>query len=146
MKKINNTLKLMLSILICLILTVEVKATDNNLELMTKDLCNTHITSIVQSIQEKDISFIQNNLSMFTSSCYNKLSYFIQNNDIGGDVIQQIIIDFTYPNNSSTGDSVIMANTKIGYTQDSLNYNKVYLFEFHVNKDGDIYGFNVWVY
>lgn len=80
---------------------------------------------------------------IFTPEVKRDLSILLVNNTIGG-TINNVVVDFTYPENSSTGDTVIMVNSKISY--EDGKYNKLYLFEYHVNADGKIYGYNMWVY
>lgn len=56
--------------------------------------------------------------------------------------ISEINVDFTYPENSTTKDSVVMCDLLINRDGNTL----CYLVEFHLNKDGKIYGFNIWHY
>ena len=133
----------------CALFSVSVKATeqyDNNIEYMSTIECNKFIGTLVSSIVDNNVEFMYNNTSYFESRCYDSIKQYLLTNSIADSnfTISDIIIDVTYPENSSTGDTVIMANTKIWYNNGQ--YNKVYLFEFHVNTTGDIYGFNVWVY
>ena len=80
---------------------------------------------------------------IFTPEVKRDLSILLVNNTIGG-TINNVVVDFTYPENSSTGDTVIMVNSKISY--EDGKYNKLYLFEYHVNADGKINGYKMWVY
>ena len=147
----STKLKSVLAIILimCTLSGLDVKATemvDNNLEYKSVIECNKFIGNLVDAIVDKDAEFMYNNVSYFENNCYESLKQYLLTNKIADSkyTISNIIIDVTYPENSSTGDTVIMANTKIWY--DDSRYNKLYLFEFHVNAIGDIYGFNVWVY
>ena len=78
----------------------------------------------------------------FEAQAYNSVQKFIDRQSINGSALDSLT-EVTKPNNSSTGDTVIMANYKIDIGN---GYNVVYLFEFHVNSNGKIYGFNAWEY
>jgi hypothetical protein len=134
----------LLEITVASVSAASTSSTDDNLETMTMKDCNSAINEIVTAIINNRSSVIQDNSSKFTSDAYNSINNYMSNNDIKGDGVGDITIEFTYPANSSTGDTVIMVNTKIWYSAQS--YNLIYLFEFHVNSYGDIYGFNVWTY
>lgn len=115
-----------------------------NFETMSKAETEQTIRSIVGVIVSNDASWIDNNYMYFTSPCFDKIKGYASNNNIIGDVISDVVVDFTYPENSTTGDTVIMANTRIWANGNTVNC--VYLFEFHINSEGLIYGYNVWAY
>lgn len=56
--------------------------------------------------------------------------------------LKEVIIDTAVPSNNSTGDYVIFANATVVEGE----YTLLYLYEFHVNANNQIYGYNVWVY
>ena len=58
--------------------------------------------------------------------------------------ISNIVVDRIYPDKSTTGDTVLMVNIK-AWDQEQT-YNNLYLMELHVNRDGKIYGYNIWAY
>lgn len=118
--------------------------TNNNLETMTYVDRNEHIRNIVKAICNSDNNYILNNTYLFTEDVYDDLLKYTENNNINSNDIGDTVIDSVDVKNSDTGDYVIMANTKIWY--EDQQYNKLYLFEFHVNYEGRIYGYNVWVY
>lgn len=60
---------------------------------------------------------------------------------VAGSVTDCEVYYSTYEYNT-TSDGVIMADLKIN----NGDYNKLYLIEYHVNKDGRIYGHNIWAY
>lgn len=101
---------------------------------------------LAQSVIFKNESIISEHRldELFTSSAYDKYIKLVKNNEIGGEMIGDCIADVTYPDESSTGDTVLMVNSKVWYN--SKEYNQLNLLEFHVNKDGKIYDFNVWMY
>lgn len=113
-----------------------------NMEEASLSECNQVMEEVIKGILNCNTSFISQNTALFSSTCYDKISKYTYNNGINGRSIDNIVIDFTYPDGSSSGDSVIMANTKIRYAE----YTKLYLFEFHIDNNGDIYGFNAWQY
>lgn len=140
-------LLLIISLITILSFTSVVYADNKSLEKATESDCNLTINSICRAIISNNKDTLLENSDYFENSTYKSSAYksvydFMSNNDIDG-TCSNIVIDTTYPNNSSTGDFVIMANCKVNVKQ---GYNLVYLFEFHVNKDGRIYGFNAWVY
>lgn len=100
------------------------------------------ITSIVQDIISGDAESFRNKSSYFSSNTYEKLKDYVESNTIGSMGISEIVVDRVEPDNSFTGDVVLMTNVKLTYE----GYNKLYLFEFHVNADGVIYGYNIWQY
>lgn len=115
-----------------------------NLETMTKNDCEDIMMTLLTAILNHDTGFMYQYIGLFTSDCYDSMYKYISNNNINSTIISDVTVDFTYPDNSSTGDSVIMLNTKVWY--DNQSYNLLYLFEFHINSSGDIYGYNVWTY
>lgn len=58
--------------------------------------------------------------------------------------ISNIVVDRIYPDKSTTGDTVLMVNIK-AWDQEQT-YNNLYMMELHVNRDGKIYGYNIWTY
>ena len=63
--------------------------------------------------------------------------------DITG-IISEKAIDIVTPQDSETSDTVLMCNIRLSNNENI--YNKIYLFEFHINADGKIYGYNIWTY
>lgn len=141
----NLTKVLAISLVASMMFSITVSASSLaalNMEEASLSECTQVVEGIVKGILNCDTSFISQNSALFSSTCYDKISKYTCNNGINGRSIDNIVIDFTYPDGSSSGDSVIMANTQIRYTE----YTKLYLFEFHVDGNGDIYGFNAWQY
>lgn len=135
-------LLLIISLITILSFTSIVYADNKSLEKATESDCNLTINNICRAIINSNSEALLENTDYFENTAYKSVYDYINTNKIEG-TCSNIVIDTTYPNNSSTGDFVIMANCKVNVQQ---GYNLVYLFEFHVNKDGKIYGFNAWVY
>lgn len=151
--KFSKINKCILSILIIVAVsavtlgTLKVNATSQekvNFETMSKTETEQIIRSIVGVTVSKDASWFDANYMYFTNPCFDKIKNYASNNNIIGDVISEVVVDFTYPENSTTGDTVIMANTRVWANGNTVNC--VYLFEFHINSDGLIYGYNIWAY
>lgn len=143
----KSTSVFMIAILLTISITLRASAediVDDNIETMSYNEVNKTFSDLIFGFVNKDTSVIQSRASMFSSDVYENLKGYCQVNDIGGGCVSDIVIDYTTPNNSSTGDTVVMVNAKIWF--DDQSYNKLYLFEFHVNAGGDIYGYNIWVY
>lgn len=146
--------KIKIIFIICITLSImsisniayaDIKQYNGDLETKNSSELNRTMEFIINSILSKDTTYIQDNQSMFTVDCFNRLNNYINNLDtIQSDGILEKRIDRIYPNNSSTKDCVIMANIKLSYNQSE--YNNLYLYEFHVNAEGQIYGYNIWVY
>ena len=113
-----------------------------NLEKMNRTECNSIIQSISTSIINNNLKSLSANSDYFEAPAYKSVADFINRDSVKGSIIDSII-EFTYPDNSSTGDSVVMANYKLSIGN---KHNILYLFEFHINKEGRIYGFNAWEY
>lgn len=148
--KINKyilSILIIVTVSVAILGTIKANATTQdkiNFETMPKAETEQTIRSIVGVIVSNDASWIDNNYMYFTSPCFDKIKAYASNNNIIGDVISEVVVDFTYPENSTTGDTVIMANTRVWANGNTVNC--VYLFEFHVNSEGLIYGYNVWAY
>ena len=136
---------LVVTLTVC-ILTVNASAEwhnqSNNLEKMNRTECNSIIQSISTSIINNKAQSLSANSDYFEPQAYKSVIDFINRDSVKGSIIDYII-EFTYPDYSSTGDSVVMANYKLSIGN---KHNILYLFEFHINKDGKIYGFNAWEY
>ena len=109
---------------------------------MNRTECNSIIQSISTSIINNNLKSLSANSDYFEAPAYKSVADFINRDSVKGSIIDSII-EFTYPDNSSTGDSVVMANYKLSIGN---KHNILYLFEFHINKEGRIYGFNAWEY
>ena len=115
-----------------------------DLELFSKNELDNTLLNVVNSMVHSDATYINNNQDLFTIDAYYDIIDCISKEVVQDGNIGSVSIEFTYPENSSTGDSVVMLNTKIRKheTQNQL----VYMFEFHINSEGKIYGFNIWAY
>lgn len=145
-RKINLILLIFIMIIS---LNTEVKA-DNKIELSStniEQLSNKEIIDFMDLLMNTVINknandFIQYK-EYFTEETYNDFMQYIKSNDVYGS-LKTRALDFVNVQDSNTGDSVIMANYEI-ITLNS-EYSLAYLYEFHVNSEGKIYGYNVWVY
>lgn len=117
---------------------------DDSIENMDMTEVNDLIANIILGMMNHDKTYLYNNPGYFTRDTFDKIENYIDVNNILTTSMSEIVIDYTYPQYSSTSDTVIMANAKLLY--DGQSYNKLWLFEFHVDSYGDIYGFNVWQY
>lgn len=133
---------LMLSIVSC----ITVYGTNSiKIEESTLQESNSIFTDIVEASFSHNETAVNKYRDLFESDVYNRYIEYIQNNNLksGYDKIEECVVDFTYPENSDTGDIVIIVNTKVDYKD---GYNKIYLHEFHINNNNKVYGFNIWVY
>lgn len=78
----------------------------------------------------------------FEKETFDKFSNLCRKSNIEGVMIQKAV-DIVEPKDSSTGDTVIMANYKVNYSDMK---NILFCMELHVNRDGKIYGYNIWAY
>ena len=78
---------------------------------------------------------------MFTADCEREIKNSL--NVANARNIITSVIDTIAVENSSNKDFVIMGNVKVEVEN---NRNNIYLLELHVNKYGEIYGFNIWGY
>ena len=141
---LNAVIILVVSIIVCNYTNYVSADTGFNFEKAEKAKTNATVIEIIKACNEHDTDWMQSHYNYFTSPCYDRLIEYVKNNDINADILTNFVIDFTYPENSTTGDTVIMANTKAWLNGNKANV--IYLFEFHVNSDGIIYGYNVWAY
>lgn len=137
--------------LICILCRLNVYAAsiaDVDINNLSREKLGVIMGTLINHATTHDITSAARYKQMFTPDCYDKWIQYVESNDISGKeelaYTSEIVVDYTKPSQSSTGDTVVMVNIKEQY--DNWRYNKLYLFEFHVNIDGDIYGYNVWQY
>jgi len=114
------------------------------------------IRDITYAVLNKDHSEIADYRQFFTSTAYSRIELAAMDNNlipINEFSVTSLVIDYTTPYKSTTEDTVIFANIKCnieGRIDAAGNevevYNKLILFEYHVNADGLIYGYNIWQY
>lgn len=78
---------------------------------------------------------------LFTEDAITEFLSYIDKSNVKG-TVSSVVIDWVYPEYSSSEDSVMFINYKVY----DGSYNNVYLLELHINKSGKIYGYNVWAY
>lgn len=115
---------------------------NDNFEESSQYKVNNMILDLVKSTVNGDTSFVYNNITMFAGDTLSQYCDAINKVKFGSNIIKKYTIEETLPANSSTGDTVIMANV----TLDCGSETEAWLFEYHINLDGDIYGFNIWAY
>lgn len=98
--------------------------------------------AITQCIFDKDVDNLYQYSYMFSQQSFDKLLDYCKTNTLIN-TPSNYCIDYTTPSYTSTGDTTIMVNIK-AYNSD--NTNTLYLFEFHINENSQIYGYQVWAY
>lgn len=121
--------------------TEEIELRTTNVEQMTNDEINQFCKDITSAIKDKSSKEIEEYNECFDSDTLSKFNSFILSNNIQGEV-SSIVTDWVYPQYSQTEDSLMLMNIKVQLD----SYNELYLFEFHINSEGKIYGYNIWAY
>lgn len=124
--------------------TANADSKNTNIEKMTKSEVKSNITGILDAAINNDDSKILEYKDLFTEDSLEKFRRNIINKNIIDGIISETVIDVITPENSETLDTVLMCNIRL-VNRDNA-YNKICLFEFHINEDGKIYGYNVWKY
>lgn len=128
-------------ILTVVLLVSSVRVYASNIENMSDSEIEKLGNAVLESVLSRDSKHIENYVNCFTNETLEKLLNYINTNRIYGN-IQSTVIDWVCTSYSSTEDSVMMINVKV----ENNGYNELYLFEFHINAEGKIYGYNVWAY
>lgn len=115
-----------------------------NIEKMTKTEMNNSIMSIINSAIDSDDSELLDHKDLFTDDCLEKYRKNVVNTNLVTGIISEKAIDIVTPQDSETSDTVLMCNIRLSNNKNI--YNNIYLFEFHINADGKIYGYNIWAY
>ena len=97
------------------------------------------ITDDIVSGKEKQLAKYSH---LFNKETLAKYRSYIADNIITGQV-DEIVTDFANPDYSTSQDTVLFINFKVSKKSDK---NTIYMIELHINKEGKIYGFNVWGY
>ena len=113
--------------------------TFNDMSVIERD---SNIVSIANAVVGRDVTKIRELASLFTSECFLSISRYVSGNRLGKGMITDAVIDNIHYSNSSNSDTTIMCNIKVNHGE----FNNLLLFEFHVDNDGCIYGYNVWSY
>lgn len=96
-----------------------------------------YVNSIVNAIVENNSTTGIGEL--FTGDCYSKLLRL--DTSFPGSVYF-MVNDSVLVENSSDKDYVLISNVKV----QNGDVNNIFAFEFHINQEGKIYGFNIWSY
>lgn len=136
----------MVIITITALILTKTTSADNqhtNIEKMTKTEMSNSIMSIIESTITSNDTELLNYKDLFTEDCLEKYRRNVVNTNIITGIVSEKAIDIVTPQDSETSDTVLMCNIRLS---NNNIYNKIYLFEFHINADGKIYGYNVWAY
>lgn len=137
----------MVIITITALILTKTTSADNqhtNIEKMTKTEMSNSIMSIIESTITSNDTELLNYKDLFTEDCLEKYRRNVVNTNIITGIISEKAIDIVTPQDSETSDTVLMCNIRLSNNENI--YNKIYLFEFHINADGKIYGYNIWAY
>jgi hypothetical protein len=137
----------MVIITITALILTKTTSADNqhtNIEKMTKTEMSNSIMSIIESTITSNDTELLNYKDLFTEDCLEKYRRNVVNTNIITGIISEKAIDIVTPQDSETSDTVLMCNIRLSNNENI--YNKIYLFEFHINADGKIYGYNIWTY
>lgn len=149
----KKILSVLMSLAILVTLPLKVYAEDKtiadavgrfmNLE---EDDCDKEAKKLVTAIMTGDTGTITANAELFKSGTYDTVMEITNEHSehfINGKV-KSITTEYAYAYYTSTGDQVMMVTVKV--LDESQSYNCMYLFEFHQDFDGVIYGFNLWAF
>lgn len=109
-------------------------------DMTSSSRCQDQVTELIEAIITGDNTELDKFQRVIPSTILKEIKGYASNNNIDSTVFSDKSIEFINADNSSTEDTVIMANAKLYYK----DYNKLYLFEFHMNESGSIYGYNIW--
>lgn len=111
-----------------------------NLE-QTSDYNRALVVSEMAKIMLTNSKSMSNLPFVFTADCEREIKNSL--NVANARNIISTVIDTIAVENSSNKDFVIMGNVKVEVEN---NRNNIYILELHVNKYGEVYGFNIWGY
>lgn len=109
-------------------------------DMTSSSKCQDQVTELIEAIITGDNAELDKFQHVIPSTILKEMKGYASNNNIDSTVFSDKSVEFINADNSSTEDTVIMANVKLYYK----DYNKLYLFEFHMNEGGSIYGYNIW--
>lgn len=150
MKFKKQWIVLIIAMIFCSLATLSVttayaeKSKQTNIEKMTQKEMQSTITDIIDAAINHKNNKIVEYKDLFTEDALKQFRKNVVSKEIINGDISEKAIDIVTPDNSDTFDTVLMCNIRI--TNNSNQYNNIYMFEFHINKDGKIYGCNVWTY
>lgn len=144
--KVYVIVTMLITAITALILTKTASADTQhtNIEKMTKTEMSNSIMNIIDSAINSNDNELLNYKDLFTEDCLEKYRRNVVNNNIITGIVSEKAIDIVTPQDSETSDTVLMCNIRLSNNENI--YNKIYLFEFHINADGKIYGYNIWTY
>ena len=95
------------------------------------------------SLVKHDTDLLVNNKQFFTEDTLQSYANLVRKNKLSGNIIE-VQIDYIDVHASATSDKVVMYNMKLKPSNETINL--VCMLEFHINRDGKIYGYNLWAY
>lgn len=129
--------------LVCTVLAVsQVNATETvnvSIEELEQAELNRLMSGIVKGVASGSIDKYE---VYFESDAYEKMLQYIGKNKLIQPNAYDNIVDRVDVSYSSSDDCVVLVNSKFIYEDVKL----LYMFEFHVNSSGKIYGLNIWSY
>lgn len=135
--------KIIAMALVCTSLAVsQVNATETvnlSIEELEQAELNRLMSGIVKGVASGSIDKYE---VYFESDAYEKMLQYIGKNKIIQPNAYDNIVDRVSTSYSSSDDCVVLVNSKFIYEDVKL----LYMFEFHVNSSGKIYGLNIWSY
>lgn len=150
MKCKKQLIILVIAMIFCSLATASVttayaeKSKQTNIEKMTQKEMQSTITDLIDAAINHKNNKIVEYKDLFTEDALKQFRKNIVSKEIINGDISEKAIDIVTPDNSDTFDTVLMCNIRL--TNNSNQYNNICMFEFHINKDGKIYGCNVWTY
>jgi len=152
MKKLK--LASILVVISILLISLPVKATEgatrentglstNDVTKMTQEEYTYVFTELARDVLEKQAVATDIYYNSFTQECVFNYADYVIENTLKGKSITERSVEYVTPDNSGTGDTVIMVNLKTTFIK---QYNMCYLFEYHIDTNGKISSFKVWQY
>jgi hypothetical protein len=114
----------------------------NNILEMTEEQQKRFASDVTKAVINDDFRSILEKTYLIDSQAYYSLNAYAREAQKGS--ISEMVIDYIDADKSSTKDTVIMCNAKVWY--EDASYNLVYTFEYHINSNGYLYGYNIWVH
>ena len=141
-KKIT-TIMLCITLCITLIIPNKTYADTNNLFSVSDTEFKRICSALTYSIIDKGSESLPMYQKYFTDDAFKSFLIVANSNSFNGSAVESQI-DTVHIDNSDTKDTVVMYNIKI--KPYNKNINVLMMLEMHINRDGLIYGFNVWAY
>lgn len=138
--------KKIISLILALVITVSpVYAQEINLETIPENRLNLYMVEITNSIIYGDFDSLVDMASLFSGSALSEIQMYISSDNYENTIPGGMIMETVKVQNSSTGDMVVFIDSKqkLGET---IRDNTAMIYEYHIDANGKIYGFNAWRY